>query len=223
MTISPHQQNTRDPFGRLPEIRKPDPEIDNISKLFRLSDSVGDTSPNNRRDVAKVETIMGQAGYLNLKQTDGPTGYYGQRLKQAIMNFQKDNGLKKDGLINQRGETMHKLVQKEQLKPNASEKPGKYPPLEIEIRPESSRPRSNSHENRAIRIINRRLQNLGISNLDELKHLTLDDRQHLLEMINSYDDEGWLGRGFQYVSEWLNKNNKNGPLIINTPMPDATR
>ncbi|MBT4891093.1 MAG: peptidoglycan-binding protein [Rhodospirillales bacterium] len=87
-----------------------DKEIHGLKNLLQITNPVGNTSSNNRRDVAKVETLLGKAGYLDLDKTDGPTGYYGERLKQSVQRFQKANGLKKDGLINPRGETMRILV-----------------------------------------------------------------------------------------------------------------
>ncbi len=109
--------------GRLYEqATKSDREIINLKNPFRLSSPVGISSSNLRRDVAKVETLMSQTGYLDLDKTDGPTGYYGERLKQSVQNFQKDKGLKKDGLINPRGETMQTLKKQKSLEQQLRDK-----------------------------------------------------------------------------------------------------
>jgi len=76
------------------------------SDSFFLSDSVGWDGANNRDDVARVEKMLGRSGHLNLAKTDGPTGYYGLRLKEAVEAFQKEHGLKQDGHLNPDGETI---------------------------------------------------------------------------------------------------------------------
>ncbi len=102
----------RDPFGRIdPPKRAPDLEIADIKKPTTLSSSVGDRGTNKRRDVAKVEKMLGDAGTLDLKKTDGPTGYWGMRTSDATKAFQKKNNLKIDGQINPAGETVKKLGQ----------------------------------------------------------------------------------------------------------------
>lgn len=123
MSLNYPSPGRRDPFGRLPMPRQWGPEIENIADPFSLESAVGANSTNNRRDVAKVETLMAQVGRLDLRQTDGATGYFGERLKQAVEGFQKDNGLKKDGLINPRGETMRAL--QEHQKPRGRGAPEK--------------------------------------------------------------------------------------------------
>lgn len=85
---------------------KPDPEISNLKNLFQISDSIGMEGRNNRRDVAKVETLLGRLGELNLDETEGVTGYAGARLDEAIRRFQKRHTLKVDGQINPGGETI---------------------------------------------------------------------------------------------------------------------
>ncbi len=87
------------------------PEIADIKKPATLSSSVGDRGTNKRRDVAKVEKMLGDAGTLDLKKTDGPTGYWGMRTSDATKAFQKKNNLKIDGQINPAGETVKKLGQ----------------------------------------------------------------------------------------------------------------
>lgn len=87
------------------------------------------TGKNRRGDVAKVEGLMGAAGPLDLWQTDGPTGYYGARLEDAVKRFQKSKGLKVDGHLNPGGETIgslhdHLLRKVAQLKEDQGKNPG---------------------------------------------------------------------------------------------------
>ncbi len=98
------KRDTPDPLARR-EDRKPKPR----PKTETLSASVGDAGTNDRRDVAKVEKMLGKTGDLDLKQTDGPTGYWGMRTSDATKAFQKKNKLKVDGQINPSGPTLKKL------------------------------------------------------------------------------------------------------------------
>lgn len=79
-------------------------------RLDLLSAPVGDGGHNDRLDVAKVESLLGAHGYLDLAKTEGPTGYAGVRLTDAVKRFQKDNDLKVDGRLNPGGETIGALV-----------------------------------------------------------------------------------------------------------------
>jgi peptidoglycan hydrolase-like protein with peptidoglycan-binding domain len=92
-------EDDRDPFGRVPPKPKPEPELTNLGDASKLSSPVGEQGKNDRRDVAKVETMLGRTGALDLKKTDGPTGYWGERTREATRAFQKQNGLKVDGDI----------------------------------------------------------------------------------------------------------------------------
>lgn len=94
------------PFGRLGDDDEPDTEIADIKNPTKLASSVGDSGQNSRRDVAKTEQLLGKAGALDLKKTDGPTGYWGTRTSDATKVFQKQHGLKVDGQINPNGETI---------------------------------------------------------------------------------------------------------------------
>ncbi len=101
----------RDPFGRLMPKPSADTEISNLGDLGALGQSVGVQGKNQRPDVAKAETMLGKAGALALKKTDGPTGYWGMRTEDATKRFQKQQGLKIDGQINPGGETIRKLTE----------------------------------------------------------------------------------------------------------------
>lgn len=85
------------------------PSDGGMDVLPSLSSSVGDFGRNDRKDVATVENMLGKTGDLDLKQTDGPTGYWGMRTSDATKAFQKKNKLKIDGQINPNGPTLQKL------------------------------------------------------------------------------------------------------------------
>ena len=95
-----------DPFGRVLAEPEPESEITNFKNPFRLRQSVGMEGRSDRRDVAKVENLLGRTRDLNLAETDGVTGFVGQRLDEAIRRFQKRQGLKVDGHVNPGGETV---------------------------------------------------------------------------------------------------------------------
>jgi len=107
----------RDPFGRIDEdsdsgfreVRQR-PLVQNVRKLTNLEDNVGRNEPNNRRDVAKVETLMAREGRFDISRTDGPTGIFSIGLEGSIKDFQTDNSLKSDGLITPRGETITSMI-----------------------------------------------------------------------------------------------------------------
>lgn len=85
-----------------------------------LDASVGRRGDNDRIDVAKIETLLGKSGYLDLDTTEGPTGYYGARVEDALKRFQKDGGLKADGLVNPDGPTLAALTRAAAANDNSS-------------------------------------------------------------------------------------------------------
>lgn len=94
--------------------------------LLKLSAPVGRTQKNNPMDVAKVEAIMGATGHLDLSVTDGPTGYFGQRLENAVKEFQKEENLEVDGMLNPKGKTISTagtVVENTKDETNENEKP----------------------------------------------------------------------------------------------------
>ena len=64
---------------------------------------------NFRPDVAKVETLLGDAGYYKPLTNDGPNGWHNSNLDQAIRTFQKDKGLEVDGFLKPGGPTIGKI------------------------------------------------------------------------------------------------------------------
>jgi lysozyme family protein len=89
--------------------------------LFSFGGSVGRNGDNDRSDVIKAQTLLADAGYLDLPAPGIPTGWPGDGLTRAIASLQKDNGLEADGLLlpmtqgrvaeNGAGETLHLLQQ----------------------------------------------------------------------------------------------------------------
>lgn len=90
------------------------------SSPYQLDAPVGRRGDNGRIDVAKIETLLGRAGYLDLAPTDGPTGYYGTRVEDALKRFQKDGDLKADGLVNPGGPTLAALTRATAANENGS-------------------------------------------------------------------------------------------------------
>ena len=98
-----------DPFGRVLE-PSGEARLD-ISDPFALSGPVGRRGGNAREDVGRVECLLKLAGVHDLAPTDGPTGYFGTRLEEAVKAFQKDHGLRTDGEVTPGGETLKALAQ----------------------------------------------------------------------------------------------------------------
>lgn len=96
-----------DPFGRLAPAPLPDPRAD--PEPDRIDAPVGRNATNRRLDVAKVETLLAKRGYLDLKPTDGATGYFGGRALEAVEKFQRDSGLAVDGRLDPDGPTLTAL------------------------------------------------------------------------------------------------------------------
>jgi len=81
---------------------------------FKLRKSIAPMArpdENREDDVAKLETMLGHSGDLDLRETGGPTGYYGVRQMEAAQRFQKRNGLEPDGIVRPNGPTFRKLSQ----------------------------------------------------------------------------------------------------------------
>ncbi len=122
--VKPDPEPICTPDPRFNEFIKAERRGDGLRDLFganplAIKGPVGPIAPNRRADVGKVETFLSRSGNFDLEPTDGPTGYYGMRLEDAINGFQKANGLKVDGLLNPFGETIKTLANKlkDQIKP----------------------------------------------------------------------------------------------------------
>lgn len=76
---------------------------------FELHGTVAPSGGDNHRpDVAKVQTLLGKAGYVDIRD-GGPNGYASDMLDSAIRDFQKDQGLKVDGVLKPGGPTITAL------------------------------------------------------------------------------------------------------------------
>ena len=123
----------KDPSYRPRKQRRPEPELAfDLNTISDLTGSIGNEGRNNRRDVAKVETLLESTGNADLSDTGGPTGYFGLYLDDRGKRFQKKRGLRVDGTINPGGPTIHSLAEQiaEKSTANASEnRPAKPNPL----------------------------------------------------------------------------------------------
>lgn len=208
-------RSKRDPFGRMMPPAKPEPEISNLMDLLNLSESVGATAPNHRRDVAKVESLMDQAGYLDLQQTDGPTGFYGECLKQAVKNFQKDNGLKKDGTVNPNGETVKAIAQTAAEIPVNKRAGGHKREEEQPVYPGMPNARPENE-------LDARLRDLGVSHPGGLAQLDDQVKRDLIELAKSGIEPNALEQFFSMVSGWIEKEHKE-PYVISQPTGGGRR
>ncbi len=98
----------RDPFGRV-AADGPDDAFD-FSDPFHPAAAVGARGRNAPNDVANLEGLLRLSGDMDLAPTDGPTGYFGARLDDAIRAFQRRKGLAVDGAVHPGGETLRALA-----------------------------------------------------------------------------------------------------------------
>ena len=115
----------------------PDPVIDRMrdtwrggklfkeggESLYKTRAGIGEGEVNGRIDVAKAETLLEQAGAMDLTDLEGPTGFWADDKEAGIRKFQTANGLKTDGKMLPHGETMRALEAK--LAPKSAIKPVK--------------------------------------------------------------------------------------------------
>jgi hypothetical protein len=85
------------------------PESEAADDWFDLVDTVGLGRMNNRRDVFKIESILADAGGLDVAATNGPTGFGYHTLDEGVRKYQKRNGLKVDGWLRPGGPTIAKM------------------------------------------------------------------------------------------------------------------
>jgi len=91
--------------------------------LYKTRAGIGEGEVNGRIDVAKAETLLEQAGAMDLTDLEGPTGFWADDKEAGILKFQTANGLKTDGKMLPHGETMRTLESKLAPKPVAHPKP----------------------------------------------------------------------------------------------------
>jgi len=77
-----------------------------VNGAFTLEDTVGKNGKNRPGDVFKVQSLLHREGLLDADKTAGPTGFLGLYDHEAIEKFQKENGLKVDGWMGPKGETI---------------------------------------------------------------------------------------------------------------------
>ncbi len=82
-----------------------------LGNLFGLiKGPVGNNMDNNQEDVLMVKRRLNKAGYFNnLYQRPEPHGFITKEMDMGIRAFQKDKGLKVDGILLPRGETENAL------------------------------------------------------------------------------------------------------------------
>ncbi|MBT4890048.1 MAG: hypothetical protein HON65_10900 [Rhodospirillales bacterium] len=100
-----------DPFGRLMEKDDSRDRYKALENITMISAGVGPTAENKPEDVAKVETMLGMLGEMSLTETEGPTGYFGERLRQAIATYQAKNKIPQSGSIFPNDVTMRSIAQ----------------------------------------------------------------------------------------------------------------
>lgn len=168
---------------------------DSRLRLDVLSAPVGAGGKNDRLDIAKVESLLGAHGYLDLDATGGPTGYAGTRLADATRRFQKDKGLRVDGRLAPNGETILTLAMSK-----APKKPtGKLPEYDPEGRlPDGGRVTINDPVTGERRPPTR----------DEF----MDFRDVLVE-----EPRGILRRALETISEFVEKVRGQRPTTIDVP------
>lgn len=88
-----------DPFGRMLPDDGSQTRFHDMANTTMLEAAVGPTDDNHPDDVAKTEIMLNRAGLLDLRETEGPTGFYGERLRQAITALQRQSGLAETGRI----------------------------------------------------------------------------------------------------------------------------
>lgn len=106
---NPAQAST-DPFGRMTPDDGSQDRFRNMSDVVKLEAAVGPTDENRPDDVAKAEIMLDHMGFLDLRETEGPTGFYGERLRQAITALQRQIGQMEDGRM-EPGDPTHIALQ----------------------------------------------------------------------------------------------------------------
>lgn len=85
--------------------------IRSLGPLRAIARGVGRHMPNDPQDVAAMEVLLHNAGHYDLDCREGPTGYGSPTVDDAILRFQKANGLTSDGWAGPGGETEQALRQ----------------------------------------------------------------------------------------------------------------
>ncbi len=99
-------QGKRDPFGRMLPDDGSQSRFRDMNDALKLEAPIGPNGKNSPDDVARIEIVMDQLGELDLAATDGPTGFYGERLRQAIIAVQQRYNLPETGRVAPNDATM---------------------------------------------------------------------------------------------------------------------
>nr|BDD47279.1 hypothetical protein 3 [bacterium] len=102
----------RDPFGRIASSDGSQERLKAIADLSNIVSTIGEDGENAPEDVARVEMMLEATGDMDLRPSEGPTGYFGQRLLEAISQFQKRMGLTPTGFVRPGDSTHRALVAK---------------------------------------------------------------------------------------------------------------
>jgi hypothetical protein len=79
-----------------------------MKKIILLNPIQANNLNMTEEDVFKIKEVLNDVGYYKSPEY-GITPYPDQRMFDAIKNFQRDNNLKVDGVINPKGETLEHL------------------------------------------------------------------------------------------------------------------
>ena len=187
MTMMPMPEQTPDPYG------EGDPSFEAFRALWRdgapldalyrdgpfaLRQPVGPYKPNRQGDVAKVQSLLHDAGYVNANETTGPTGIYSPiLLDEPIRRFQQDNNLAVDGVLEPGGETIGAL--ETLLAPHTGRNP--FDMSDEAPTPSVAQPGGVQVADESGAFTARGLRDLGL-----LTGSTLEMRRKLLEMDRSH-------------------------------------
>ncbi|MEQ8667021.1 MAG: peptidoglycan-binding domain-containing protein [Rhodospirillales bacterium] len=107
--MNPNDTSGRDPFGRLSVGDADQDALRAITDLANLTGPVGRDAGNKPEDVARIEMLLENAGEMDLGPSEGPTGYVGQRLLDALTAFQRRKGLPETGVVRP-GDATHRAL-----------------------------------------------------------------------------------------------------------------
>lgn len=75
------------------------PRLDGRARTVPIADGVGRGEPNEPEDVRAVQQAMAALGRVRIDRTAPPNGVADRQLVEALEAFQRENGLKEDGIV----------------------------------------------------------------------------------------------------------------------------
>lgn len=75
------------------------PRLDGRARTVPIADGVGRGEPNEPEDVRAVQQAMAALGRVRIDRTAPPNGVADRPLVEALEAFQRENGLKEDGIV----------------------------------------------------------------------------------------------------------------------------